>query len=71
MTALHPSEHRVGTLKFCRRCNKVHLFPRYQASPPTLDKPLPLVRLLNLLLASVAFWLVIIAIVLNFASVAS
>jgi len=56
MTA-HPSEHRVGTMKYCRRCNKVHLFPRYQASPPSLEPQMPLVRLANYFLASIALWL--------------
>jgi hypothetical protein len=32
----HLSEHRVGTVKFCRKCARVHLFPRWQAGPRTL-----------------------------------
>jgi len=59
MTALHPSEHQVDRIKYCTRCGRAHLFPRYQAAPPSLEPQMPLVRLANLFLASVALWLVI------------
>jgi len=64
MTA-HPSEHRVMTFKFCKRCGRIHGFPRYQAAPPSLEPQMPLVRLANLFLASVALWLSIGAWVLS------
>jgi hypothetical protein len=40
MTA-HLSEHQVGRIKWCDRCARNHLFPRWQAGPRTLPAPDP------------------------------
>jgi hypothetical protein len=59
MTA-HPSEHQVGRIKFCKSCNRPHMFPRYQAGPHELEPPIPLVRLLNYGLSMLLLWLAVI-----------
>lgn len=33
---VHPSEHQVGRVKFCKSCARPHMFPRYQAGPREL-----------------------------------
>jgi hypothetical protein len=32
MTRLHRSEHQVGRIKFCAKCDGQHMFPSYQAT---------------------------------------
>lgn len=35
----HHSEHRVGTMKYCKTCGRIHMFPRYQEGPRELPPP--------------------------------